>query len=316
MTTVAIRIAKTFKLCQLTLTLIPDKNNCHQAEAPQMDANNPLEQVLTSILDEACGMECPPKFASALRYAVFPGGARVRPKLLGAVAQACGDADAAAVSAGACAIEMLHCASLVHDDLPCFDGAAYRRGKPSVHVAFGERLAVLVGDALIVEAFATTVKYPAIARIIAKSVGAPHGICAGQAWECEESMDLVNYQQAKTGALFAACTMVGAAAAGRDPMPWKQAGMLIGEAFQVADDLRDVAGISGEIGKPTGQDVAHSLPNMVSTLGFDGAMQHFENLLSRVVDSIPECTGRAALGQQIVVVSRAMVPKQLHRGAA
>jgi geranylgeranyl diphosphate synthase, type II len=281
-----------------------------------VNAHTPFERALTAILDDSCAAGCPPNFANALRYAVFPGGARVRPKLVEAVAAACGNADSAAVSAGACAIEMLHCASLVHDDLPCFDGAAYRRGKPSVHVAFGERLAVLTGDALIIEAFAATALYPQMARIIARSVGAPNGICAGQAWECEDSMDLVSYQRAKTGALFAACTMVGAIAAGRDPQPWEQAGMLIGEAFQVADDLRDVAGVSGEIGKPTGQDVAHSLPNMVSTLGFDGAVQHFENLLSRVVSSIPDCAGRAALSHQLVAVSRAMVPKQLHRGAA
>ena len=72
--------------------------------------------------------------------------------------------------------------------------------------------------------------------------------------------------------------------AGRDPKPWAALGMVIGEAFQVADDLRDVAGVSGEIGKPTGQDAANGLPNMVSTLGFDGAMQHLENLLDRVVE--------------------------------
>lgn len=281
-----------------------------------MTVGNSFERALTAIVNNASGLDCPPKFASALRYAVFPGGARVRPKLVEAVARACGNADAAAVAAGASAIEMLHCASLVHDDLPCFDDAAYRRGKPSVHVAFGERLAVLAGDALIVEAFAAVAAYPQIVRIIAASVGAPSGICAGQAWECEDSMDLASYQRAKTGALFAACTMTGAAASRRDPAPWKQSGMLIGEAFQVADDLRDVAGISGEIGKPTGQDQAHSLPNAVSELGFDGAIQHFENLLSQVVDSIPDCAGRAALGQQIVAVSRAMVPKQLHRGAA
>jgi geranylgeranyl diphosphate synthase, type II len=281
-----------------------------------MEAENPIEKALAAALSEACSDECPPKFSSALHYSVFPGGARVRPKLVMAVALACGSADATAAMAGACAIEMLHCASLVHDDLPCFDGAAYRRGKPSVHVAYGERLAVLAGDALIIEAFATTAAYPVITRIIAKSVGAPNGICAGQAWECESSMDLVRYQRAKTGALFAACTMVGAASAGRDHKPWAALGMLIGEAFQVADDLRDVAGTSGEIGKPTGQDAANGLPNMVSTLGFDGAMQHLENLLERVVNSIPECPGRAALGQQIVAVSRAMVPKQLARGAA
>jgi geranylgeranyl diphosphate synthase, type II len=281
-----------------------------------MDVENPIEKALNSALAGACSAECPPKFAEAMYYAVFPGGARVRPKLVMAVAHACGEADEKAALAGACAIEMLHCASLVHDDLPCFDGAAYRRGKPSVHVAFGERLAVLAGDALIIEAFASTAAYPAITRIVAQSVGAPNGICAGQAWECETSMDLVRYQRAKTGALFAACTMVGAAAAGRDAKAWSALGMLIGEAFQVADDLRDVAGTSGEIGKPTGQDAAHGLPNMVSTLGFDGAMQHLENLLERIVKIIPDCPGRAALGQQIVAVSRAMVPKQLARGAA
>lgn len=281
-----------------------------------MEAENPIEKALSASLRGALSPDCPPKFASALNYAVFPGGARIRPKLLLAVANACDNVDSKAMLAGACAIELLHCASLVHDDLPCFDGAAYRRGKPSVHVAYGERLAVLAGDALIVEAFAATANYPQITRIVAQAASAPHGICAGQAWECEDSMDLVNYQRAKTGALFAACTMAGAAAAGRDPAPWRQLGMLIGEAFQVADDLRDVGGISGEIGKPTGQDAAHGLPNMVSTLGFDGAMQHLDNLLARVVECIPDCPGRAALGQQIVAVSRAMVPKQLHRGAA
>jgi geranylgeranyl diphosphate synthase, type II len=281
-----------------------------------MDTENPIEQALKAALGGAISADCPPKFAQALHYAVFPGGARIRPKLLLAVAHACGDANMKATMAGACAIELLHCASLVHDDLPCFDGAAYRRGKPSVHVAYGERLAVLAGDALIVEAFAATAAFPDITRIVAQAAGAPYGICAGQAWECEDSMDLVNYQRAKTGALFAACTMIGAAAAGREPKPWQQLGMLIGEAFQVADDLRDVAGVSGEIGKPTGQDAAHGLPNMVSTLGYEGAAQHLENLLSRVVGSIPECPGKDALGHQIVAVSRAMVPKQLHRGAA
>ncbi len=281
-----------------------------------MEAEHPFEKALNLTLTSALSPEGPPKFAEALHYAVFPGGARIRPKLLLAVAQACGHADGAATMAGACAIELLHCASLVHDDLPCFDGAAYRRGKPSVHVAYGERLAVLVGDALIVEAFAATASFPQITRTVAHWASAPHGICAGQAWECEESMNLVNYQRAKTGALFAACTMIGALAASRDPQPWQNLGMLIGEAFQVADDIRDVAGISGEIGKPTGQDAAHGLPNMVSTLGYDGAVQYFESLLARIVDGIPDCPGRAALGQQIAAVSRSMVPKQLLRGAA
>ena len=98
---------------------------------------------------------CPPRLADALRYAVFPGGARIRPRLCLAVAPACGDDDPAASDAAAAAIELLHCASLVHDDLPCFDDADLRRGRPSVHRAFGEPLAVLAGDALIVLAFET-----------------------------------------------------------------------------------------------------------------------------------------------------------------
>ncbi len=283
---------------------------------PEMEQDNPFEKAISAQLSGALSSDGPPKLAKALHYAVFPGGARIRPKLLMAVAHACGNVDQKALLAGACAVELIHCASLVHDDLPCFDGAAYRRGKPSVHVAFGERIAVLVGDALIVEAFAATAEYPKITRILAHWTSAPHGICAGQAWECEDSMNLVNYQRAKTGALFAACTMAGALASGRDPKPWQDLGMLIGEAFQVADDIRDVAGVSGEIGKPTGQDAAHGLPNMVSTLGYAGAIQYLESLLARIVEAIPDCPGRAALGQQIVTVSRAMVPEQLHRGAA
>jgi geranylgeranyl pyrophosphate synthase len=95
------------------------------------------------------------KLAAAMRHAVFPGGARIRPQLCLAVARACGDSDPALADAAAAAIELLHCASLVHDDLPCFDDAPLRRGRASVHCAFGERLAVLAGDALIVQAFQT-----------------------------------------------------------------------------------------------------------------------------------------------------------------
>jgi geranylgeranyl diphosphate synthase, type II len=247
---------------------------------------------------------------------VFPGGARIRPKLALSVAQACGASDMKAAMAGACAIEFLHCASLVHDDLPCFDGAAYRRGKPSVHVTFGERIAVLAGDALIVKAFETVANYPTLTCIIAQSAGAPHGIAAGQAWECEPRMDLVQYQRAKTGALFAACTQAGAAAAGFEHAAWRTLGLKIGEAFQVADDLRDVAGLSADIGKPTGQDAANNLPNMVSTLGYNGAMQYFDHLLSDVVEHIPPCPGRDSLAAQIIGVSQAMVNRVPVRGAA
>ena len=211
----------------------------------------------------------------------------------------------------ATAIELLHCASLVHDDLPCFDNSPLRRGKPSVHAAFGERLAVLAGDALIVLGFEwlalKTERVAQLSGILAKCVGGPSGICAGQAWECEQTIDIVRYQRAKTGALFAACTMGGAASQGYEPFGWQKLGFAIGEAFQVADDLRDVAGSAEKLGKPVHQDEANHTPNFVAELGFDGAMAHFEELLAAARAAIPACPGREPLAQQIEAVSRSLV---------
>jgi geranylgeranyl diphosphate synthase type II len=228
------------------------------------------------------------------------------------VAQACGNQDPRAAITAASAIEILHCASLVHDDLPCFDNSALRRGKPSVHAAFGERIAVLAGDALIVLAFEwlavrAVEKLAPLTRIVAACVGGPSGICAGQAWECEQTIDIVRYQRAKTGALFAACTMAGAASSGYEAIGWQKLGFAIGEAFQVADDLRDVAGSPEKLGKPVHQDEANQRPNFVAKLGFDGAMAHFEELLDEAMEAIPACPGREQLGMQITGVSRSLV---------
>ena len=118
-----------------------------------MDPMQRIEQALSAALTGTELPGGPPRLAAAVRHAVIPGGARVRPRLCVAVALACGDDDPALTDATAAALELLHCASLVHDDLPCFDDSPLRRGVPSVHSAFGERLAVLAGDALIVLAF-------------------------------------------------------------------------------------------------------------------------------------------------------------------
>lgn len=277
-----------------------------------MDIGLRLEQDLEQAVGRAAGSDCPPLLAEALRYAVFPGGARIRPRLTLAVAQACGNEDPRAAITAASAIEILHCASLVHDDLPCFDNSALRRGKPSVHAAFGERIAVLTGDALIVLAFEwlavrAVEKLAPLTRIVASCVGGPSGICAGQAWECEETIDIVRYQRAKTGALFAACTMAGAASSGYEAVGWQKLGFAIGEAFQVADDLRDVAGSAEKLGKPVHQDEMNQRPNFVAKLGFDGAMAHFEELLDEAMAAIPACPGREQLGMQITGVSRSLV---------
>lgn len=282
-----------------------------------MANQNRVEAAIAAALDHHLSDSCPPRLASAVRYAVVPGGQRIRPRLCQAVAMACGADDDACVDAAGVAIELLHCASLVHDDLPCFDNAAMRRGKPSVHIAFDERLALLCGDELIVMAFevlaAGAAREPsrlqALMRVVGRSVGAPNGIIAGQAYECEPGVDLRAYQQAKTGALFAAAGEAGAAAAGADPAAWHDVGARLGEAYQVADDLFDVHADAETIGKPAGQDALHERPSAVAELGSDGALVRLNGLVQQACQSVPECPGREPLQQLIhaqagVVVAR------------
>lgn len=290
-----------------------------------MDAATRIEQALTVAVARAGGPGCPPRLAEAVRHAVFPRGARIRPRLTLAVAEACGGDDPAAADAAAAAIELLHCASLVHDDLPCFDDAATRRGKPSVHRAFGEPLAVLAGDALIVLAFQTlargAVQAPdrlaALVMTLGQAVGSPSGIVAGQAWECEpEGTELAAYHRAKTGALFAGASLAGAAAAGADPAPWRALGELLGLAFQAADDIRDAAGDPDELGKPVGRDEALGRQSLVRELGLEGAVARLELMVEEVVDSIPRCPGQGELQALIRAQASRFLPKGLARIAA
>jgi geranylgeranyl diphosphate synthase type II len=290
-----------------------------------MDAKTRIEQTLSEAVAGATAAPCPPLLASAVRYAVFPGGARIRPKLCLAVAGANGDTEPVLADAAAAAIELLHCASLVHDDLPCFDDAAERRGKPSVHVAYGERLAVLAGDALIVLAFETLgraasvsgqpERLAALLSSVGRGVGMPLGIAAGQAWESEPAVPVSTYHQAKTGSLFVAATRAGAAAAGLDPEPWRLLGQRIGEAYQVADDIRDAAGSAAELGKPVGQDEAFGRPSAVRELGLDGAVRRLEALVAEGTESIPECPGQEMLRRLIAAEALQFLPEKLRRAA-
>jgi geranylgeranyl diphosphate synthase type II len=289
-----------------------------------MDPMTRIERSLTSAVARAEQPGCPPLLSAAMRHAVFPRGARIRPRLCLAVAAACGEDDEDITDAAAASIELLHCASLVHDDLPCFDDADTRRGKPSVHRAFGEPLAVLTGDALIVLAFQTLAAGAALApqrlgalvQTISRAVGVPGGICAGQAWECEPSADLALYQREKTGALFAAATVSGAAAAGAEGEPWRLLGMRLGEAFQVADDIRDAAGNAADLGKPVGRDVALDRPSAVRLYGLDGAIDRLEGLAHDAVDAVPPCPGANSLRAHILTETRRLLPKELARHAA
>jgi geranylgeranyl diphosphate synthase type II len=284
---------------------------------PSQDAGIRIEAALAHALAQASSVNAPAKLSAAMTYAVFPGGARIRPRLTLSVAQACGDDLPALSGAAAAAVELLHCASLVHDDLPCFDGADTRRGKASVHKAFGEALAVLAGDGLIILAFETIAaaddtqpqRTVALSRIIAQATGMPGGIVAGQAWESEPSIDLVRYQQSKTGSLFAGAAKAGACAAGADAQPWAALGFKLGEAFQVADDIRDICCSAGEIGKPIGQDAAHGRPNAVTEIGLRGAVHRLSSLIDEAVASVPDCPGQAALREKIERESRQFLPK-------
>lgn len=268
--------------------------------------------------------DTPPKLAAAIRHAVFPGGARVRPRLCMAVADAADNDAPTLVVAAACAVELLHCASLVHDDLPCFDDADSRRGRPSLHRAFGEPLAVLTGNALIVLAFETLARAAAAAptrlaplvTIVAGAAGTPWGLVAGQAWESEPTVPLERYHHAKTGSLFVASAMAGALAAGRDPEPWRTMGDRLGRAYQVADDLLDAHACAGTAGKPTQRDRTLGRPSAVAAGGIDGAIELLRSLVAEAAAAVPDCPGAAPLRVLVVQMAERLVPAGLRRTAA
>lgn len=267
-----------------------------------MDSAARIEAALKRTLRNCDSPATPPNLRAALRHSVFPGGARLRPNLCLSVAAACGaKVDLDAQCDVAAAIELLHCASLVHDDLPCFDDASIRRGRPSVHAAFGEELAVLAGDGLIVLAFETIASarvspsiVPRLIRCVARGVGASGGIVAGQAWESEPNVGLQTYHGAKTGALFEAAARAGALLAATNGSwskddSWAQFGARLGQAYQVADDLRDTLEDEASLGKPVGQDMAHDRPNACVTFGIEGAIERLRSLLDHALAAMPSC---------------------------
>ena len=280
-----------------------------------MPENPHLEAALKAVLARATAKGVPPKLGEALPYAVFPGGARVRPNILLSVAKACGVKDLTTALNAASALELIHCASLVHDDMPCFDDADVRRGKKAVHLAYGEEIALLTGDTLIVMAFEAIAYDPSEADIslalvqqLARYTGSPFGICAGQAWESEKRVDLASYHRAKTGALFIAACEMGAIVARQPVAAWTDMGALIGEAYQVADDLMDALYTEEQLGKPSGQDEVHARPNAVETLGVAGAIKRLEDTLAGAIASIPHCEGEASLAALVRAQAERLTP--------
>jgi geranylgeranyl diphosphate synthase type II len=289
----------------------------------RLDALARIELALESAVMSCESGACAPGLAAAIRYAVFPGGARIRPRLCLAVAAAAGSPEPAIV-VGAASVELLHCASLVHDDLPCFDAAETRRGRATVQARFGEPLAVLAGDALIVLAFQSAARafsscptrLPAAIELLGRASGAPCGIASGQAWECEPDVPVGLYHQQKTGALFVASAGLGALGAGVDPQPWQRFGAALGEAYQVADDVRDVLATADDLGKPSGRDAALARPSAVRDAGLATAVRRFLELVDAAVAAIPSCPGETQLRTLTLLEARRLLPEKLLRRAA
>ena len=242
-----------------------------------------FEESLGAFLPPAASV--PHKLHEAMRYTTLGGGKRVRPLLVFAAGELTGAA-APALERAAAAVEMIHAYSLVHDDMPCMDDDAMRRGKPTVHIAYDEATALLVGDALQSQAFTVlsegdslpAARQLAMVRLLAQASGSA-GMCGGQAIDLDSvGLDLTQEQlermhQLKTGALLRASVVLGALA-GKDLTAQEVAALdaysaAIGLAFQVVDDVLDATADSATLGKTAGKDAAANKPTYVSILGLE-----------------------------------------------
>lgn len=253
--------------------------------------------------------------------AVFPGGRRARPLLCRLVADRYGQGDDEMVGRLAAAIELLHCASLVQDDLPCFDDAKTRRGLSACHVVYGEATAILVGDALLALAFETLANAPArraqmafrLMGLLTAAAGSTHGIIGGQALELEpHPVELDIYHRHKTAALFRAAAAGGAICGGAeaDVPRWARVGELIGCALQLRDDLDDVGASASGLGKPVGRDAALGRPNAALREGIEGAQARRTEIIAAVRELLgPPSVETEALEQLIEAVTRPLVDR-------
>ena len=275
-------------------------------------------------LDTWVHAEAPAGLGDAMRYAVLDGGKRLRPLLVLAACEAVGGNSQAALRA-ACAVELIHAYSLVHDDLPCMDNDVLRRGKPTVHVKFGEAEALLAGDALQALAFELLTPDDAgvppamqalMCRLLARSAGAD-GMAGGQAIDLQsvgrrlDEAALRDMHQRKTGALLQASVELGAACApsplqGASAEALRRYGAAVGLAFQVVDDILDVTADSTQLGKTAGKDAASDKPTYVSLMGLDGARAHADVLLAEAEAALagaglPDVTLLGALARRLVL---------------
>jgi farnesyl diphosphate synthase len=261
-----------------------------------------------SALEAWVPADAPAGLGEAMRYGVLDGGKRLRPLLVLAACEALHGRREAALRA-AVAVELIHAYSLVHDDMPCMDNDVLRRGKPTVHVRFGEAQAMLAGDAMQALAFevltpddASAVPPALQARLcalLARAAGHA-GMAGGQAIDLlstGKALDeaaLRDMHRRKTGALLQASVLMGAACGEPTAAAWQalsEYGAAVGLAFQVVDDILDVTQPSDTLGKTAGKDLDANKPTYVSVLGLDRAMRHAHGLC----DDAQAALGRSGL---------------------
>ena len=262
-----------------------------------------VEQALSA----GIAADSPARLGEAMRYAVLDGGKRLRPLLVLATAEAVGVApqNAAALNA-ACAIELIHAYSLVHDDMPCMDNDVLRRGKPTVHVQFGEAQALLAGDALQTLAFemltpqdgsVSAEVQAACVGLLARASGY-QGMAGGQAIDLASVGQRLSEDQLrqmhrlKTGALLLCSVQMGAACVFGVPASAQAAlirfGQALGLAFQVVDDVLDVTADSATLGKTAGKDEAADKPTYVALMGLDAAKAYADALAAEAVQALAD----------------------------
>ena len=276
-------------------------------EARRAEVERALEQYLPS------APACPPRVGEAMRYSLFAGGKRLRPMLALAAAEAIadsakGDLEAARALAlpTACALELIHTYSLVHDDLPAMDDDTLRRGRPTSHVVFGEGMAILAGDALLTEAFdlmsrepddpALAVRKLRAIRIVADAAG-PCGMVGGQAIDLEAAGSGSTFDRdglramhaRKTGALIRAAAAAGAVMAGAGDAQLEgieRYASELGLAFQIVDDILDVEGASHALGKTAGKDAAAGKPTYPALFGLDASRRMAADCVARALGAL------------------------------
>ena len=268
-------------------------------------------------------VHAPAGLGEAMRYAVLDGGKRLRPLLVMAASEAVHGNPAAALRA-ACAVELIHAYSLVHDDMPCMDNDVLRRGKPTVHVKFGQAQALLAGDALQALAFelltpegdeVPAVQQAALCRLLARAAG-HEGMAGGQAIDLASiglqltEDELRQMHRLKTGALLQGSVMMGAACGAPDARATQALsvyGAAMGLAFQVVDDVLDVTADSAALGKTAGKDAAADKPTYVSLLGLERSQAYAQELLQQARDALAAsglADTRALLALAGMVVNR------------